>query len=177
MTTAQAPVLAAGLRHSEQFTVESRHTVPEIEPTWPGFQDMPPVLATAMMVAFIEQTCIMGLQPYLAPGQHTVGIHVDVGHVAATPVGLKVTAEVELVEIDGRALLFKVSCRDDAGLIGEGMHRRAIIDVARFMQRLQEKSAKTSGGTQTAGRPRLAIRTRDQDPRSGPAIEVGRLQR
>lgn len=139
MTTQQTPPLAAGLRHSEQFTVESRHTVPEVDTSWPGFQDMPPVLATAMMVAFIEQTCIMGLRPFLAPGQHTVGIHVDVGHVAATPIGMKVAAEVELIEIDGKTLLFKVSCRDDAGLIGEGTHRRAIIDVARFMQRIQAK--------------------------------------
>jgi fluoroacetyl-CoA thioesterase len=140
MTLQQTLTLAVGLRHSAQLTVESRHTVPEVETSWPGFQDMPPVLATAMMVAFIEQTCIMGLRPFLAPGQHTVGIHVDAGHVAATPVGMKVTAEVELIEIDGKTLLFKVACRDEAGLIGEGTHRRAIIDVARFMQRLQEKA-------------------------------------
>ena len=135
-----APMLDVGLRHSERFMVEPRHTVPQVEPSWPGFQDMPPVLATAMMVAFIEQTCIMGLRPFLSPGQHTVGIHVDVGHVAATPVGMQLTADIELIEIDGKTLLFKVSCRDEAGLIGEGLHRRAIIDVARFMQRLQEKS-------------------------------------
>lgn len=141
MTTRQPQPLEAGLRHSEEFAVESRHTVPEVDRTWAGFQDMPPVLATAMMIAFMEQTCIQGLRPFLAPGQHTVGIHVDVGHVAATPVGMKVTAEVELVEIDGRTLLFKVACSDETGLIGEGLHRRAIIDVARFMQRLQEKSA------------------------------------
>ena len=140
MTAQHPPILAVGLRHTEQLTVEPRHTVPEVDSSWPGFQDMPPVLATAMMIAFIEQTCIMGLRPFLATGQHTVGIHVDVGHVAATPVGMKVTAEVELIEIDGKALLFKVSCRDEAGLIGEGSHRRAIIDVARFMQRLQDKA-------------------------------------
>lgn len=142
MTPQQTPTVSVGLRHSEQFTVESRHTVPKVDTSWPGFQDMPPVLATAMMVAFIEQTCIQGLRSFLAPGQHTVGIHVDVGHVAATPVGMKVTAEVELIEIDGKVLLFKVSCRDEAGLIGEGAHRRAIIDVSRFMQRLREKAAK-----------------------------------
>lgn len=142
MTSQQTPALTVGLRHSEQFTVKSRHTVPEVDTVWTGFQDMPPVLATAMMVAFIEQTCIQGLRPFLAQGQHSVGIHVDVSHVAATPVGMKVSAEVELVKIDGKALLFKVSCRDEAGLIGEGMHRRAIIDFARFMQRLQDKAAK-----------------------------------
>jgi fluoroacetyl-CoA thioesterase len=65
---------------------------------------------------------------------------VDVSHVAATPVGMKVTAEVELIAIDGRALTYKVSCKDEAGLIGEGTHRRAIIDVEKFLQRLEQKS-------------------------------------
>lgn len=141
MTNPQAQTLAVGLRHREQLMVEPRHTVPEVDATWPGFQDMPPVLATAMMIAFIEHTCIRGLRPFLAPEQRTVGTHVDVSHVAATPVGLTVTAEIELVEIQGKALLFKVSCHDEAGLIGEGMHRRAIIDAARFMKRAREKSS------------------------------------
>ncbi|MFH1816864.1 MAG: thioesterase family protein [Pseudomonadota bacterium] len=132
--------LMVGLCHSEKLRVEVRHTVPEVDTTWPGFKDMPPVLATAMMIAFIEETCIMGLRPHLASGQGTVGTHVDVSHVAATPVGMSITAEVELIEAKGKSLLFRVSCRDDAGLIGEGIHRRAIIDVARFNQRVREKS-------------------------------------
>lgn len=78
----------------------------------------------------------MGLRPYLQAGQHTVGTHVDVSHIAATPVGMRVTAEVELIGVEGKALHFKLACRDESGLIGEGTHRRAIIDVARFMQRL-----------------------------------------
>lgn len=141
MTTSNHPPLAVGLHHSAQLTVESRHTVPEVDTSWSGFQDMPPVLATAMMVAFIEQTCIVGLRPFLAPGQHTVGTHVDVSHVAATPIGMKVTAEVELSNMEGKMLVFKVSCYDESGLIGSGTHRRAIIDVARFMHRLEQKAA------------------------------------
>ncbi|MNH36783.1 Fluoroacetyl-CoA thioesterase [compost metagenome] len=101
---------------------------------------MPPVLATAMMIGFIEQTCIEGLRPFLLPGQRTVGTHVDVSHVAATPVGMKVTATVELVAVEGRALLFKVECHDEAGLIGAGSHRRAVIDLARFNERLAAKA-------------------------------------
>ena len=138
MTTPQ-PTLAVGLHHSERMTVEPRHTVPQVDPAWPGFQDMPPVFATAMMVAFIEQTCIMGLRPFLLPGQHTVGTHVDVSHVAATPVGMQVRAEVELTGIEGKALHFKVSCHDESGLVGEGTHRRAIIGMQGFMQRLAQK--------------------------------------
>lgn len=134
------PSLQPGLRHTERFTVAPLHTVPEIDHTWPGFRDMPPVLATAMMIAFIEQTCIQGLRPYLSSGQHTVGTHVDVSHVAATPVGMSVTAEIELTAVEGRALTFKVACRDEAGPIGEGMHRRAIIDMDRFTQKMNEKA-------------------------------------
>lgn len=142
MNDKQTLALGVGLRHSERLTVEFRHTVPQVDMTWPGFKDMPPVLATAMMVAFIEETCILGLRPFLSPEQRTVGTHVDVSHVAATPIGMNVTAEVELIGIEGKTLQFKVSCRDEAGLVGEGSHRRAIIDVARFTQRLQEKQRK-----------------------------------
>ena len=142
--------LAIGLHHSEQLLVSERHTVPAVEPSWPGFQDMPPVLATAMMIAFIEQTCIQGLRPFLSSGQQTVGTHVDVSHVAATPTGMTVTAQVELVAIEGKALMFKVSCHDEAGLIGEGLHRRAIIDTHRFMQRLVEKNANYSRPSEAA---------------------------
>lgn len=134
------PVLAPGLKHQQTLTVADRHTVPQVAPDWPGFADMPPVFATAMMIGFIEQTCIEGLRPFLSSAQRTVGTHVDVGHTAATPVGMKVTASVELVAIEGRSLLFKVECRDEVGLIGEGMHRRAIIELERFTQRLLEKS-------------------------------------
>lgn len=101
---------------------------------------MPPVFATAMMIAFIEQTCIQGLRPYLGEAQRTVGTHVDVSHVAATPVGMTVTADVELIEIAGKSLLFEVTCHDETGLIGQGIHRRAIVDLERFTQRLGEKS-------------------------------------
>ena len=146
VTTGQSPTLSIGLRHSERMRVERRHTVPEIDASWPGFGDMPPVLATAMMVAFIEQTCIVGLRAFLLPGQQKVGTHVDVSHIAATPVGMAITADVELIGIEGKALLFDVRCRDASGVIGEGKHRRAIIDAARFMQRLQEKARQAPGG-------------------------------
>jgi len=107
---------------------------------WPGFADMPAVFATAMMVGFMEQTCIEALRPYLEEGQRTVGTHVDMSHVAATPVGMVVEARVELVEVQGKALVFKVACSDEAGPIGEGVHRRAIIDLRRFEERLAAKA-------------------------------------
>lgn len=139
MSSSTTP-LTIGLRHRETMQVKACHTVPEVEQDWSGFQDMPPVFATAMMVGFIEQTCILALRPFLSEGQHTVGTHVDVSHVAATPIGMHVTADIELTQIDGRTLLFAVECHDESGLIGKGTHQRAIIDVARFMDRLAKKA-------------------------------------
>ncbi|WP_299962340.1 thioesterase family protein [uncultured Roseobacter sp.] len=100
---------------------------------------MPPVFATAYMVAFLEATCIELLAPHLDEGEHTVGIHVDVSHVAATPVGMNVKAQVELVEIAKRTLTFKVFAYDESGLIGEGLHKRAVIHVGMFMAAVNSK--------------------------------------
>jgi fluoroacetyl-CoA thioesterase len=122
------------------MTVAARHTVPQLA-EWPTLADMPAVFATAMMVGFMEQTCVEALRPYLDQGQRSVGTHVDMSHVAATPVGMMVEARVELVEVRGRVLMFKVACSDEAGLIGEGMHRRAIIDLQRFEDRVAAKAA------------------------------------
>lgn len=133
--------LSVGLCHEERLVVAPLHTVPEIDDAWPGFRDMPPVLATAIMIAFIEETCVRALRPFLGVGQRTVGTHVDISHVAATPVGMTVTAEIELIAVEGKSLLFKAVCRDEAGVIGEGTHRRAIIELDRFLKRLGEKSA------------------------------------
>ena len=79
------------------------------------------------------------LAPYLGPDQRTVGTRVEMTHIAATPIGMKVTAEVELVEIKDRTLRFKVACRDERDAIGEGFHERTIIDHSRFMARLARK--------------------------------------
>lgn len=128
--------LQAGIRNEATLVVTDQHTVPRIALDLPGFAHMPPLLATAMLVAFVEHSCAQMVHPLLPDGQMTVGTHVDLSHTAATPVGRTVTAEVELTEIDGRALVFAVSCRDDAGPISTGSHRRAVIDVDRFMSRL-----------------------------------------
>lgn len=133
--------LQAGLRHSQRLMVTPFHTVPELDDSWPGFKDMPPVFATAMMVGFIEQTCIEALRPYLTSEQRTVGTHVDVSHIAATPTGMTVTAEVELIAVEGRSLHFRVQCSDEAGVIGEGMHKRTIINFDKFWRRVLQKKA------------------------------------
>ncbi|WP_206522109.1 MULTISPECIES: thioesterase family protein [unclassified Mesorhizobium] len=113
-----------------------------------SFADMPPVFATAFMVGFIEWACVEALRPFLSSHERTVGTHVDVSHVAATPVGMTVTADVELVAVQGRKLRFKVSCSDENGLIGEGFHERAVVDYDKFMARVLAKSGQTGSSPQ-----------------------------
>lgn len=132
--------LNVGLKHQETMLVEEKHLVPQVEPNWSGFDGMPPVFATAMMIGFMEQTCILALRPYLESGQNSVGISVEMSHVSASPIGETIKSEIELEEIDGKILQFVVRCHDSAGLIGEGRHKRAIIDVERFVSRLREIS-------------------------------------
>lgn len=100
-----------------------------------------PVFATPAMIALMEWAATEAVTPHLPAGYQTVGTHVDVRHLAATPVGMKVTARAELLEVNGRDLLFRVWAEDEKELIGEGMHRRALIDVARFQRRVQAKKA------------------------------------
>jgi fluoroacetyl-CoA thioesterase len=101
--------------------------------------DMPTVFATANMIAFVEWTCVAALAPYLGPHQRTVGTRVEMTHTAATPVGMTVTAEIELVAIEGRMLRFKIACHDETEPIGDGFHECTIIDHDRFMARLAKK--------------------------------------
>jgi fluoroacetyl-CoA thioesterase len=126
-----------GLKHSQSIKVGADLTVPAVSKHLAHFHDMPAVFATAFMVAFIEDTCVAALKPHFAPGQKSVGTHVDVSHLAATPVGRTVTCDVELVEIEGRRLKFEIACRDEKGPIGEGFHERALIDIAKFLARLE----------------------------------------
>jgi fluoroacetyl-CoA thioesterase len=139
MTTMTQP-LAPGLRHVQRLTVTDDLTVPAVSAAFVGFADMPKVFATAYMVGFIEWACIEALKPCLLPGQRTVGTRIDVTHEAATPPGMEVTAEVELIAVEGRRVSFKVTCRDARDVIGQGTHERAIIDLAAFEARLARKA-------------------------------------
>lgn len=133
--------LIAGLTHEAEITITRAMLVPSLSDKLTAFAGMPPVFATAMMVGFIEAVCIQCLRGHLSEGQHTVGTHVNVSHIAATPEGMKVRVSVELEHVDGRMLSFRVKAFDEAGLIGEGTHQRAIIDIERFMKKVQEKAA------------------------------------
>ena len=97
------------------------------------------VYATPAMIALMENTAWASVEPCMEEGRSTVGTKLDVSHLSASPVGARITCESELVEIDGRRLVFKVSASDDAGLIGEGMHERFIINTEKFMSRTEAK--------------------------------------
>jgi fluoroacetyl-CoA thioesterase len=131
--------LRPGLRHTATLTVSGALAVPAQARLFDPATEMPPVFATAQMIAFVEWTCVAALAPYLGPHQRTVGTRVEMTHTAATPIGMKVTAEVELVSIDDRTLRFTVACRDEKEPIGAGFHERTVIDHDRFMARLARK--------------------------------------
>ena len=100
------------------------------------------VYATPCMIALIEETAWRSVQDELEPGLATVGTKLDVAHLAATPIGMRVWCETELVEIDRRRLVFAVTAYDEAGKIGEGTHERFIVDVDRFQTKANAKAAK-----------------------------------
>lgn len=94
------------------------------------------VLGTPVMIGLMENAAWQLVQPELPEGESTVGTLVNVRHLAATPMGGHVVATAELIEIDGKRLVFRVSARDDAQLIGEGTHERFRIVLERFLARL-----------------------------------------
>ena len=100
------------------------------------------VFATPNMVGLMEQAAQMSVAPYLEEGQGTVGTRLDISHDAATPLGMKVWAESELIEIDRRRLVFEVKAYDECGLIGQGRHERFIITNEKFLAKVNEKGAK-----------------------------------
>lgn len=97
------------------------------------------VYATPAMIGLMEGASLATVDSILPEGLSTVGTKVEIKHLAATPLGLKVTAHAELVEIDGKRLLFKVEASDEKGKIGEGIHERFIIDVDKFLQKTKNK--------------------------------------
>lgn len=100
------------------------------------------VFATPAMIALMEKTARLSVAPFLEDGQSTVGTLVNVKHLSASPVGMKITCKTELKEIDRRRLVFHVECSDEAGIIGEGEHERFIIDEAKFMAKTEAKLVK-----------------------------------
>lgn len=132
--------LQPGIEHRFTFTIDESKTVPALFPESSEFQEMPDVFATGYMIGLIEWTCIQALYSHLDwPNEQTVGTHIDVNHVAATPPGFDVTVRVKLTEVDGRRLVFEVEAHDGVDLITRGKHERFVIHKEKFDRKMREK--------------------------------------
>src|SRR5262245_22755364 len=127
--------LRPGLTGSADLLVGVEHTAPSIG------SGLVPVLATPVMINVIEAAALAGVERLLPAGHQSLGIHLDVRHFAATPIGMRVRATAELIAVDDRTLSFRVEARDDKEPIGDGTHQRVVVNVARFDQRVQRKVA------------------------------------
>jgi fluoroacetyl-CoA thioesterase len=125
--------IKSGLRGSAELTVGEEHTAPSI-----GSGHVH-VLATPVMINLIEAAALAAVEHLLPAGYQSLGTHLDVRHIAATPVGMRVHAMAEVVSVDGRTIRFRVEARDEVELIGDGSHERVVVNVAKFDQRLQRK--------------------------------------
>ena len=125
--------LQPGLKGQAQILVGVEHTAPSIG------SGKVPVLATPVMINLIEAAALAAVEHLLPAGHQSLGIHLDVRHFAATPIGMRVRATAELIGIDGRTLTFRVEARDDKEPIGDGSHQRVVVNVARFDARVQKK--------------------------------------
>lgn len=128
--------LQPGLTGQVQETVEEQHTAPHLG------SGMVPVMATPTMISLMESAAVEAIEHLLPEGYQSVGIRIDVRHLAPTPVGMQVTARAELTKVEGRILTFRVTAEDEQEQVGEGIHQRAIIDAASFQERIKAKSEK-----------------------------------
>lgn len=125
--------LSVGLRYEVIITVEHKDTAAVF-----GSGSIE-VLATPMMIALMENAALKAVQEKLPVGYTTVGTHVDVAHLAATPMGMEAKAVAELIEVEGKKLRFRVEAYDAKDKIGEGYHDRFIVEIDKFMKRINEK--------------------------------------
>jgi len=102
---------------------------------------LPPVLATPVMIMMMENAALNAIKPYLDAGESAVWTRVDVQHLAATPAGRTVTAEAEVTRVAGRQVEFRIEAADGVQLIGTGGHERMVIELYRFIERLDRRLA------------------------------------
>ena len=106
---------------------------------------LPPVLATPIMILFMENAALNAIREYFAPGESALGTVVNIRHLAATPAGQRVTAEAVVTAVEGRRIVFAVTARDETQEIGSGIHERALVDLRRLEQRLDAKRDRSAG--------------------------------
>jgi predicted thioesterase len=123
-----------GLTGTAQIIVANEHTAPFVG------SGRIAVLATPVMINVIEAAALEAIEHLLPEGHQSLGTHLDVSHVAATPVGLRVTATAEVVKVEGRTITLHVEARDEVEVIGNGTHQRVVVSVPRFDERVQRKT-------------------------------------
>ena len=137
--------LQPGIEYQHKFTISQQKTVPALYPESEEFVAMPNVFATGYMVGLIEWACIKAINPYLDwPEEQTVGIHINVNHIAATPPGFEVEVKTKLIEVDGKHLVFEIEAHDENDLISKGTYDLFIIMNKKFDYKMAEK-IKTKG--------------------------------
>jgi predicted thioesterase len=130
--------LRPGLVGAADLRVGVEHTAPSIG------SGVIPVLGTPVMINLMEGAALAAVEHLLPAGHQSLGIHLDVRHIAATPIGMRVRATAELTHVEGRTLTFRVEARDEREVIGDGTHQRVVVNVARFDQRVQQKASPVS---------------------------------
>jgi predicted thioesterase len=125
--------LAPGLSGSASLIVADEHTAPRVG------SGRVRVLATPVMINLIEAAALDAVEGLLPPGHQSLGTILNVRHIAATPVGMRVTAQVAVTAVEGRTIRFSVEAHDERELIGDGTHERVVVNVAKFDQRVQRK--------------------------------------
>jgi len=126
-------LLKPGLTGSAELTVGAEHTAPRVG------SGRVHVLATPVMINLMEAAALEAIEALLPPGHQSLGTHLDVGHYAATPVGMGLRATAAVTRVDGRTVEFRVEAFDDKERVGDGRHTRVVVNVARFDQRVQRK--------------------------------------
>ena len=122
-----------GLTGTAEVVVGPEHTAPFVG------SGRIAVLATPVMINVIEAASLAAVEHLLPAGHQSLGIHLDVSHVAATPVGLRVTATAEVIGVEGRTIKFRVEAHDEVETIGGGTHERVVVSVERFDERVRRK--------------------------------------
>jgi fluoroacetyl-CoA thioesterase len=125
--------ITPGLTGTAEIVVGPEHTAPFVG------SGRIAVLATPVMINVIEAAALAAVEHLLPAGHQSLGIHLDVSHTAATPIGVRVTASAEVLSLDGRIITFRVEARDEFEPIGGGTHQRVVVSVARFDERVQRK--------------------------------------
>ena len=132
--------IVPGLTGTAEIVVGPEHTAPFVG------SGRIAVLATPVMINLIEAAALAAVEQILPSGHQSLGIQLDVNHTAATPVGLRVTATAEVSHVQGRTITFRVAARDEFEPIGGGSHRRVVVSVSRFDERVQRKLAQKNNG-------------------------------